>query len=74
MKRDLEKMDELNQRIQNIEKEERRLREDLKHKDSKIKEISLTIKESEEAYDRLGGHVEQMNEILIREIRGLGDK
>ncbi len=74
MKKDLEKMDELSQRISYIEKEEKWLKDDIWSKETKMKEIQTTIKESEESYDRLGGHVEQMNEILIREIRGLGDK
>ena len=37
-------------------------------KEVKLKEIGLTIQESEDSYERLGGHVEQMNELLVREI------
>ena len=73
MKRDVEKMDEFGQRILNIEKEEKWLRDDMRVKEAKLKEIGLTIQESEDSYERLGGHVEQMNELLVREIWGLGD-
>lgn len=67
-------MDELGQRISNIEREEKRLRDEVRNKEVKLKEIALTIKESEESYERLGGHVDQMNELLFREIRDLNEK
>lgn len=34
----------------------------------------MTIKESEDSYERLGGHVEQMNELLMREIWDLNNE
>ncbi len=39
MKKDLEKMDELSQRISYIEKEEKWLRDDIRSKETKMKEI-----------------------------------
>lgn len=43
VKKDFEKMEEINQRIQNIEKEEKRLKEEIKFKEIKLKEITQTI-------------------------------
>lgn len=44
--------------MNNIEKEEKWLWDEIWQKEIKLREISLTIKESVDTYDRLGGHVE----------------
>lgn len=51
-------MDELSNWISNIEKEEKWLKDDVWSKEVKLKEIGMTIKESEESYEWLGGHVD----------------
>jgi hypothetical protein len=51
-------MDELSNWISNIEKEEKWLKDDVWGKEIKLKDIALTIRESEESYEWLGGHVD----------------